>query len=73
MKKPRPIPPEVVLGNEPAPRTASSEMTDRMMWGIKRGVGRKDVGTLKKLRDMNRRQRRSYLAQSGTRRSRGSG
>lgn len=45
----------------------AEQMAARMMWGIKRGVGRSDVATLRLLRDMNRKERRRYLARQGKR------
>lgn len=42
---------------------AATEMTRRMMYGIERGVARDDKATLVALRDMNRKQRRAFLAQ----------
>lgn len=58
-----------VLRAEPGPdiQRIGKEMTDRMLWGIARGVSEKDTATLTALRDMNRAERRRYLARNGKR------
>lgn len=57
------------IAPRPSPNVArdAKEMTDRMMWGIARGVSEKDTATLAALRDMNRAERRRYLARNGKR------